>query len=110
MKLFKGKKLLFKSVHIAAGFMDRFLGLMGKTSVPGSGAMYFPSCNSIHTYFMKIPIDVIMLDSKGRVVFMRENMGPWRMAMCSKAKDTMEMKAGNIKALKLKPDDVLSMK
>ena len=110
MKLFKGKKLLLKNITTASGLIGRFMGLMGKKSIPADHAMYFPACNSIHTYFMKMPIDVIMLDGKGRVVFTRESMMPWKIAFCSRAKDTIEMRSGNMRRLGLAIGDILTAK
>jgi uncharacterized membrane protein (UPF0127 family) len=110
VKLFKGKKLLLKNITTASGLFGRFMGLMGKKSIPADYAMYFPACNSIHTYFMKMPIDVIMLDSKGRVVFTRESMMPWKIAACFRAKDTIEMRSGNVRRLGLAIGDILTAK
>jgi hypothetical protein len=109
MKIFKEKKQILGSVHPATGFIERFIGLLGKKSIPPGYAMYFPDCNSIHTYFMKMPIDVIMLDSGGKIVFVRENMAPWKTAVCLKAKTTLEMKAGEIRRMGLKVEDQLKI-
>ncbi len=85
------------------------MGLMGRESIPAGYSMYFKDCNSIHTYFMKMPIDVIMLDAGGKIVFVRENMAPWTMSFCLKAKDTLEMNTGDIKRMKLKIKDQLKI-
>lgn len=45
--------------HLAEGFLDRFLGLMGQPEVPSDGAMVFPRCTSIHMFHMKTPIDAV---------------------------------------------------
>lgn len=63
-------------VKTANTFLSRFLGLMGKSTVD-YGLYLFP-CKSIHTFFMKIPIDVIYLDSSLRVIAVEKNMKPWK--------------------------------
>ena len=80
---------------VARSYFERFLGLMGKKGIPGDEALLFPRCNSIHTFFMRFPIDVIMVSGEGRVVEVCESMGPWRMQLPRfKAKHVIEMKAG----------------
>ena len=110
MRLFSGKEIISDNIKTASGFMDRFMGLMGQKSISEDLVMYFPACNSIHTYFMKIPIDVIMLDRKGQIVFIRENVVPWNMAFCFMAKDTIEMKSGAIRRFELKIGGTLTIK
>jgi uncharacterized protein len=110
VKIFKGKKQILNNVHEAKGLLERLAGLLGKSAIPKGYAMYFPSCNSIHTCFMKIPIDVIMLDINGRVVFMRGDLRPWKTAVCLLAKDTIEMNAGSIAGLKIEMNDLLTIK
>ena len=41
-------------------FKIRLLGLMGKKNI--NKGIIFPNCNSIHTFFMKEDIDVLMID------------------------------------------------
>jgi uncharacterized membrane protein (UPF0127 family) len=70
------------------------MGLMGRKSLPANEAILFPACNSIHTLFMRFPIDVVSLDAKGKVVKVREAMGPWRVTFPSRAvKHTLELRA-----------------
>ena len=63
---------------IAAGFRERFVGLMGRREVPRDWALFFPCCRSVHTCFMRVPIDVVYLSVEGRVLG-REQLEPWRL-------------------------------
>jgi len=54
-------------IIIATNFSKRLMGLMGKTNI--DYGMLFPKCNSIHTYFMKENIDIIMTDINGNVLY-----------------------------------------
>ena len=110
MKIIKGKKTLFKTVKTAESFMERFTGLLGKKNIPDGFTMFFPSCNSIHTWFMQTAIDVIMIDRQGQVVLALKNLQPWKTAVCIRAADTLEMRAGAITALKLAVGDKLTIK
>lgn len=64
---------------LARDFFSRFLGLMGRTDLPREEAVLFPKCNSIHTFFMRFPIDVAFVSKDGTVVEVVEGLTPWRM-------------------------------
>lgn len=63
-------------------FKTRFLGLMGKKNI--QDIYVFPHCNSIHTFFMREPIDVVLLKKDGTVIKTIENLKPWRMIIPQK--------------------------
>ena len=87
-------KELVPKCHIAKSFFSRLMGLMGKKGISENEALLFPQCNSIHTFFMRFPIDVIFVSADGVVVDIVERMRPWRMLMPrSGAKHTIEMRA-----------------
>lgn len=58
----------------ASSFKSRLLGLMGKKNI--NFGMYFPKCNSIHTFFMKEAIDVIGLNEKNEIIFIEREVVP----------------------------------
>lgn len=43
-----------------------------------SNGYYFKKCNSIHTFFCKFPIDVILLDKNNYIIDIKYNLKPWR--------------------------------
>lgn len=53
-------------------FLKRFKGLMGKRNI--DYAIYFNKCNSIHTFFMKENIDVIMCDKDNKILYFYKNL------------------------------------
>ncbi len=81
----------------ADNFFTRLKGLIGKKLLPeGSGLLIIP-CNSIHMFFMKIPLDVIFIDKAGKVVYLSENIKPWQATrIIKKARCTIELPAGTI--------------
>jgi len=72
-------------------------------------ALYFPRCQSIHTSFMFMPIDVVFVDALGVIVGVRPDLRPWRIAVCSDASAVLEMAAGQIRACELAIGDCLSL-
>lgn len=77
----KGGVVLYESCRVANTFFSRFLGLMGKSIVPENEAIVFPRCNSIHTFFMRIPIDVIFVSETGKVVKVFPQLRPWKLLL-----------------------------
>ncbi len=54
-------------------FTSRLLGLMFKKNI--NYALLFDKCNSIHTFFMKENIDVIMCDKDNNILFYYRDLG-----------------------------------
>jgi uncharacterized membrane protein (UPF0127 family) len=75
----KGKLLADKAGE-ARSFGSRFLGLMGRKDLPFGDGLHIVPCNSIHTFFMKIPIDAVFLDKENKVVKVLHAMVPWRLS------------------------------
>lgn len=70
--------VLSDQCELARTFLSRGLGLMGRSSLaPGQGLLIYPEW-SIHTFFMRFPIDVLFLDRQDRVVGLRAAMPPYR--------------------------------
>lgn len=56
----------------ATSFFKRLKGLIGETNI--DYGMLFPNCNSIHTFFMKEPIDIVGLDENNEVIYKHQNL------------------------------------
>lgn len=54
-------------------FYKRLKGFMFEKNI--ASALEFDKCNSIHTFFMKDNIDVIMCDKENRVLFYFKKLG-----------------------------------
>lgn len=69
---------LVESGRVADSFWSRFVGLMGASGLaPGEGLLITRS-NSIHTHFMRFPIDVVYVSRELEVVHVDRAMAPWR--------------------------------
>ena len=70
MKLiFKNKELNLKECK---SFSSRLFGFMFKKSI--NSALLFDRCNSIHTFFMKENIDVIMCNKDNTILFFYKDL------------------------------------
>jgi uncharacterized membrane protein (UPF0127 family) len=68
-------------VRVAKSIWSRFWGLMGRGSLPPEEGLWITPCSSIHTFFMRFPIDAVFLDRTGHVVKIVHAIKPWRAAV-----------------------------
>jgi hypothetical protein len=100
--------LLADAALEADTFWTRFKGLMGRATLPAGEGLRIRPCNSIHTFFMKIPIDVIFLDQGDAVVEVLHAIAPWRVSrVYFGAKAVLELPAGTALASKTQAGDRL---
>ena len=64
---------------------------------PGDGLWIVP-CESVHTFFMKFPIDLVYLDRALKVRKVCNAVPAWRLSMCLSAHSILELPAGVIEA------------
>ena len=72
---------LLTNIHAAKVFWQRLLGLQFASSLPDDTGVLLKDCRSIHTFWMRFPIDVIFLDEDYCVVETHEAVRPWRIAV-----------------------------
>ena len=72
----------------------RLRGLLGRRGLEADEGLLIRPTGSIHTMFMRFPIDVVFLDRSSVVLKIVENVGPWRFAAARKAKAVLELPAG----------------
>jgi uncharacterized membrane protein (UPF0127 family) len=73
----------------------------------GDGMLLSP-CNAIHTFFMRMPIDVCFLSSDGQVVKTVSGMRPWRFARGGRnSRDTLELPRGTLERAGTETGDCL---
>lgn len=76
--------VLLQSVEMADSFWTRFRGLQFRSPLPAERGIFLTPCSSLHTCFMRFPIDVLMLDTDLVVLEHRRNIQPWRLIFCPK--------------------------
>jgi uncharacterized protein len=93
--------------RVATSFVARFRGLMGVAKLSPESGLLLPRTRSVHTHFMRFPIDVVFLDDERRVVAIRPALRPWRMASARGARSVLELAAGECERLGVAEGDVL---
>ena len=85
------------NAEVARGPVRRGLGLIGRRGWPRSDGLVLEHCNSIHCFFMRMPIDVLYVDKRGHVVKALPAVNPWRIGPISFKTDwVLELPAGTI--------------
>ena len=100
--------VLGESVEVADTSEKRRAGLLKHARLdPGSGLWIVP-CESVHTFFMKFPIDLIYLDKHRKVRKVRHAVPAWRLSACLSAHSILELPAGTAEKSGTLPGDELS--
>lgn len=99
--------VLAELTDVADTSAKRRKGLLGRDSLPIGHGLWIVPCESVHTYGMRFPIDVLYLDRKKRVRKLRRAMPPWRLSLCLSAHSVLELPAGTIEQTKTQPGDQL---
>jgi hypothetical protein len=72
--------VLAEDVIIADTPAKRMKGLLDRHEFKKGQAIILAPCNSVHTFFMRFPIDVVFIDRKNQVVKVISNLKPWRLS------------------------------
>jgi uncharacterized membrane protein (UPF0127 family) len=87
-------QVLCERCVVADTLPRRMRGLLGRPKLfPGAGIVMRPGW-SIHTAFMRFPIDVVFVDSNQVVLRVVPALAPWRAALCRGAHDVVELAEG----------------
>ena len=112
MKIYNITKNVFlaQDALLSDKFWQRICGLLGKPTLAQDSGMVLKPCNSIHTFFMRFPIDLIFIDRANRVVKTVPELKPFRVtAVYLKAYCAIELPAGTIKTSRTAPGDMLRL-
>jgi uncharacterized protein len=97
--------VLAERVENGSSFWAKFMGLMGRSSLPRGDGLWLPGENGIHMLFMRFAIDVVFVsppadrrDGPRRVLAVRRAVPPWRGVVwrVGGAKGVLELPAGTI--------------
>lgn len=98
IKTKKADIYICKNLKRAKSIEDRMIGLMFREDIhEGYDGLMITPCKSIHTFFMKFPIDVVFLDESLKIVKIIKNMKPWRISgFYFKAEQVLELRGNSI--------------
>ena len=87
-------RVVCEQLLVAARPLRRMRGLLGRSSLPAGEGILLRPAGSVHTFFMRFPIDVVFLDREQRVVGIEPGLAPWRTSRRRGAKAVVELAAG----------------
>lgn len=101
--------MLADSAEVADTSAKRRKGLLGRDHLPDGHALWIVPCESVHTFFMRFPIDIVYLDRKHRVKKICSAVAPWRMSISLLAHSVLELPAGTIAKTNTQRGDLLEI-
>ena len=103
------RTVLAQAADVADTSAKRRTGLLKHQRLePGEGLWIVP-CESVHTFFMRFPIDLVYLDKQRKVRKVRTAVPPWRLSACFGAHSILELPAGVIVETGTAPGDELAI-
>ena len=102
--------VLCRRARAADDFATRARGLMGRKEWKEFDGLLLSPCSSIHTCFMRMPIDVCFLDREQRVLRVLGGLGSWRFAFGPRGtRHTLELPSGALQQGATRAGDCLTM-
>ena len=102
--------VLAENLEIADTWLTRLKGLLGRKSLAEKQGLILCPCSSVHTCFMKFNIDVLFFDKGGQVIYVIEDMPPFRFSpLIGQAKYVLELPAGILDLTGTRPGDQVAI-
>ena len=103
----RNNRVLATTVLTAFDSASRRRGLLKQDFLPDGTALIIAPSNAIHTFFMRFAIDVAFVSRDGRVLKVRPNVPPWRMAVALRGFAVIEMPVGALARADTQAGDAL---
>jgi uncharacterized membrane protein (UPF0127 family) len=100
-------RVLCERCTIADRLLARLRGLLGRRQLPPGEGLLLRPAPSIHTCFMRFRIDAVFLDKNLRVLSVRSELRPWRIAFQHGARSVLELAAGEARRRGIQPGSQL---
>ncbi|MFH1127854.1 MAG: DUF192 domain-containing protein [Candidatus Omnitrophota bacterium] len=102
--------ILAQDVQVADTLFSRMRGLLGKKELKSGQAIVLKPCNSIHTFFMRFPIDVVFVNKDNKVVKTIPGLKPFCLSgIYFSSSFAIELPAGTIQANLTEQTDTLEL-
>jgi uncharacterized protein len=89
-----GGEVVCEQCSLAESAFTRLRGLLGREKLPPGEGLLLRPAGSIHTAFMRFPIDAVFLDYELNVLATRSALPAWRTARARGARAVLELAAG----------------
>jgi len=82
-------------------------GLLGRRELPNGEGILLRHAGSIHTFFMRFPIDAVFLDREQVVLRIEPDVPPWRALGQRHARAVLELSAGEAERRRIRVGEQL---
>ena len=90
-------RILAHRAEVADGWLRRAVGLIGRREFSAADGLVIEPCNGVHTFFMRLPIDVVHAASDGEVMRLIHALRPWRIGpIVRRSRWVLELPAGTL--------------
>ena len=86
-------RVVCERCDVADSHWPRMRGLLGRRGLENGEGLLLRPTGSVHTFFMRFPIDVVFLARDGEVLKIAHALRPWRTAAARRAKAVLELAA-----------------
>ncbi len=101
-------EVLAREIEVADTYFTRLKGLMFRCGLAEGKGLLLDPCPQIHTCFMRFNIDAIFFDKNGLVLYVAEQMKPWRFGRFVRgSRYTLELPGGSLGGRVKKGDEVI---
>lgn len=102
--------VLADKARVADTFWSRLIGLLNRNSLEKGEALVLKPANSIHTFFMRFPIDALFLDKNSKVIGITHVIKPFRFSpVYFGAYSVIELPAGTLQLTQTKLGDSVKL-
>jgi uncharacterized membrane protein (UPF0127 family)/CheY-like chemotaxis protein len=98
-------RIVCERVTVSDRAYRRMRGLLGRKYLRRGEGMVLRPGWSIHTAFMRFPIDAVFLDADQVVIKIEHEVGAWRTVSCRGAREVVELAAGECRRRQLEVGD-----
>lgn len=99
-----------RHAEVADSFVRRGIGLLGRSDWLKADGLVIEPCRSIHTLFMRMPIDVVHVTADGIVCRVLPRLRPWRLGpLVWHSHYVVELPDGTIERTGTIPGDLLTL-
>nr|WP_239454471.1 DUF192 domain-containing protein [Bacillus suaedaesalsae] len=106
----RNKEELATQVGKAYSFLTRLKGLIFSKDLPDGCSLHLKPCQSVHTYFMNYPIDVVFVNKHLEIVGIVESMSPRKVSKVYRsASSVFEFPAGTVSRTNTNIGDMLEI-
>jgi len=84
-------EILGRELPVATTQLTRLLGLALLDPIAAGQGLVIPCCRAVHSFGMRFALDLVFLDSSGRVLELRRRVRPGRFARSAAADSVVEL-------------------